>query len=70
MNHIFTVENKWARRAYIMLFVITAIPFVILIGLAEILWDSTKAIFSVVKSQISEVLPTIKEYAATIKEYW
>lgn len=70
MNYIFNVQNKWARRAYIVLLVITAIPLILFLGLAEISWKSVKAIMSVIKVQISEVVPTIKEYMIGIKESW
>ena len=70
MNMIFDVDNKWARRAYIILFIIAAIPFLLVIFLAECLWKTAKAMVSVVQTQATEAIPTIRDYVNAIRENW
>jgi hypothetical protein len=70
MNKLFGIQNKWARRANIVLIVIAAIPFLLVIFTVEFLWKTLKSMISTIKTQLSEAIPTIREYVDAIRANW
>ena len=70
MNMIFDIQNKWGRRAYIVLIVIAAIPFLLVIFVAEFIWKTLKAMVTTVKTQVGEAIPTLRDYIDAIRTNW
>jgi F0F1-type ATP synthase membrane subunit b/b' len=70
MNMIFDIQNKWARRANIVFIVIAAVPFLLVIFVAEFIWKMLKSIVTTVKTQVSEAIPTIRDYIDAIRTNW
>ena len=64
------IKNPWVRRPLLISFVLCAIPFLILICVAEFAWKSIKAMIDVIKTQIQESLPDIKQLIADIRDIW
>jgi hypothetical protein len=71
MNNLFPdMENPWIRRPLIVLMVTCAIPFLLLLMIVEVLWETAKALVAIVKTQITEVIPTFKNLIDQIKDTW
>lgn len=72
MNYKFItdIENPRVRRTLIVLMVICATPFLLAILLAEITWETLKAMVSIIRIQIEEIKPTIITIINKIKEVW
>lgn len=70
MNYINSIENVWARRAFIVFIVICAIPVVSVVLLAEVVWKTIKYMAAMVKTLIQETIPTVQSYIDAIKEIW
>jgi predicted PurR-regulated permease PerM len=71
MNNYFPdMENPWVRRPLIILMALCAAPFLLLLIVAEVLWETAKAIVEIVKNQIKETAPTFRNIVNQIKETW
>lgn len=71
MNNYFPdMKNPWVRRPLIILMALCAAPFLLLLIVAEVLWETAKAIVEIVKNQIKETAPTFRNIVNQIKETW
>jgi len=70
MNFIASVDNLWARRAFIVFFVLCAIPLLAIIVGAEVIWKTFKYMVVLVRTVIQETTPTIQSYIDDIKSNW
>jgi hypothetical protein len=71
MNNYFPdMENPWVRRPLIILMALCAAPFLLLLIVAEVLWETAKAMVEIVKNQIKETAPTFRNIVNQIKETW
>lgn len=71
MNNIFpNMENPWVRRPLIVLMVICAFPFLLGLLVAEVIWETMKAMIGIIKTQINDIKPTISGIVEQIKETW
>jgi predicted PurR-regulated permease PerM len=71
MNNYFPdMENPWVRRPLIILMALCAAPFLLLLIVAEVLWETAKAMVEIVKNQIKETAPTLRNIVNQIKETW
>jgi hypothetical protein len=71
MNNYFPdMENPWVRRPLIALMVLCATPFLVVLLVAEILWETAKAMVEIAKKQFKETAPTFKNLVNQIKDAW
>lgn len=71
MNNLFLdMQNPWVRRPLIVLMVVCAAPFLLALLIAEVLWETAKAMVEIVKTQVKETAPTIKDTINYIREIW
>ena len=71
MNNFLTnIENPRVRRPLIVLTVVCATPFLLLLIVAEVLWETAKAMVGIIRNQIKETAPTFKNIVEQIKEAW
>ena len=71
MNNFLTnIENPRVRRPLIVLTVVCATPFLLLLIVAEVLWDTAKAMVGIIRNQIKETAPTFKNIVDQVKETW
>ena len=71
MNNFLTnIENPRVRRPLIVLTVVCATPFLLLLIVAEMLWETAKAMVGIIRNQIKETAPTFKNIVEQIKEAW
>jgi len=71
MNNFLTnIENPRVRRPLIVLTVVCATPFLLLLIVAEVLWETAKAMVGIIRNQIKETAPTFKNIVDQIKETW
>lgn len=64
------MENPWVRRPLIVLMVICAFPFLLGLLVAEVIWETMKAMIGIIKTQINDIKPTISGIVEQIKETW
>jgi len=71
MNNFLTnIENPRVRRPLIVLTVVCATPFLLLLIVAEMLWETAKAMVGIIRNQIKETAPTFKNIVDQVKETW
>ncbi len=71
MNNIFpNMENPWVRRTIIVLIVVCAFPFLLGLLIAEVIWETMKAMVDIIKTQIEDIKPTITGIVDQIKDTW
>ena len=71
MNNFLTnIENPRVRRPLIVLTVVCATPFMLLLIVAEVLWETAKAMVGIIRNQIKETAPTFKNIVDQVKETW
>jgi predicted PurR-regulated permease PerM len=71
MNNIFpNMENPWVRRPIVVLIVVCAFPFLLGLLVAEVIWETIKAMVQIIKKQINESKPTIAGIVDQIKDTW
>lgn len=70
INYINNVDSTWARRAFIVFFVVCAIPVISVVLLAEVIWKTIKYMAVMVKTVIRETIPIVQSYIDAIKEIW
>ena len=71
MNNFLTnIENPRVRRPLIVLTVVCATPFLLLLVVAEMLWETAKAMVGIIRNQIKETAPTFKNIVDQVKETW
>jgi len=71
MNNLFPdMENPWVRRPLIVLMVICAFPFLLGLLVAEVIWETMKAMVEIIKKQISDVKPTFEGIVEQLKDTW
>jgi predicted PurR-regulated permease PerM len=71
MNNLFPdMENPWVRRPLIVLIVVCAAPFLFALLVAEVLWETAKALVEIVKTQFKETAPTFRNIIDQIKDTW
>jgi len=70
MNFIASVDNLWARRAFIVLIVLCAIPLLTIVISFEVIWKTFKHMFFLLKTVIQETIPTIQLYINDIRNHW
>ncbi len=71
MNNIFpNMENPWVRRPLIVLIVACAFPFFLGLLIAEVIWETMKAMVAIIKTQIEDIKPTITGIVDQIKDTW
>jgi hypothetical protein len=71
MNNFLTnIENPRVRRPLIVLTVVCATPFLLLLIVAEVLWETAKAMVGIIRNQIKETAPTFKNIVDQVKETW
>ena len=71
MNNIFpNMESPWVRRPFIVLIVICAFPFLLGLLVAEVIWETIKAMVQIIKAQINEIKPTIAGIVEQLKDTW
>jgi len=63
-------ENPLIRRPIIVAMVAVAVPVVIAIVIAEVIWETAKAMISITRRVIAEDTPKFKETIDYIREIW
>lgn len=69
-NFITSLENTTTRRLTIVILGICTVPILFVILVAELIWETMKAVVAIVKTQFKETKPTIKDSIKYIKEIW
>lgn len=72
MNFAFitNMQNPVTRRIVIVLLVACAIPILLGVLLAELIWKTLIAATEIIKTQVNETKPTIANLIDYIKEIW
>lgn len=63
-------ENKLIRRPLIAIMVVVAIPIFIAVFIAEVVWETTKAMVGIILNLLKEDTPAINEAVSYVKRIW